>query len=186
MWVLMLVVALMPWPQRDVQPYRLPLPARYSITLGSTVLPDGRLGTGGWTRPDTGEIRLPARPAGQKVSRADVFAASHELAHALDAQSMDDPWRRRFQSIMGMPADRPWSYGTGPTPEGKLSPSEWFGDYYGAAAVRLRPNEGMGTYVDDIDARRLRQFERAMTEFSAVHPELAPLRRRAIRRTLGG
>ena len=163
------------------QTYTIPLPPKWAITRGSAVLEDGQLGTGGWSIGQTGEIRLPEAEPGERVGRADVFSAAHELAHALDAQSLDDPWRRRFQSIMGAPAG-PWDTGTGPN--GKRSPSEWFGDYYGAAAINMRPMEGMGAYVDDITPRRLRQFRRALSEFAATKPELEPLRRRAIRRAL--
>jgi hypothetical protein len=160
----------------------IPLPAKYAITRGDTTLEDNQIANGAWSVGSTGEIRLPTLEPGSHIGRPEMFEATHEMAHALDEQSLDDPWRRRFASIMGAPAG-PWQTGTG-TDGGKRSPNEWFGDYYAASAVNLRPQEGMGSYVDNIDPKRLRAFRRALSEFAATKPELEPLRRRAIRRAL--
>jgi hypothetical protein len=161
----------------------VPLPGQYNLSRGDDLALAGNL-SGGWTDIPSATIHL-GPSENRHTTRLDQFPLAHEMAHLLDAQSMDDAWRRRFQRIMGLPAGE-WHTGTGPTPEGLKSPSERFADYYAAEAVRLRPNEGVGTYEQNFKPLRLRRFGRALEEFGATQPQLKRYRQKAIRNLLEG
>jgi hypothetical protein len=159
---------------------RVPLPQTFRFQRDGDVqaaMPSGPI-VGAYADPATGIVHLGPENRGHKYDRTDEFTAAHELAHLLDFGSLDDAWRRRFQRTMGMPAGE-WRRGTGMTREGLRSPSEWFGDYYAAAAIRMRPGEGVGSYAT-ITPRRLRRFERALTQFAGTQPLLRPYRERRI------
>jgi hypothetical protein len=142
-----------------------------SVQLGATI-------TGAYADPSTNVIHLGPENAGHKFDRSDEFTAAHEMAHLLDYGSLNDQWRARFQRTMGMHPGV-WRRGTGTTRGGLRSPSEWFGDYYAASAIRLRPGEGVGSYAT-ITPRRLKRFERVLTEFAGTQPMLKPYRERRI------
>jgi hypothetical protein len=94
-------------------------------------------------------------------SSGDNFARGHETGHAFDQEVLSDGDRHYFQRLLHAPAGS-WNRGTGATAEGLVSPSEWFADFYGAAAIRLDPrHDGVSAYAT-IGPKRLKRFEAAL------------------------
>lgn len=85
---------------------------------------------------------------------------AHELGHALDDQSLTDGDRVYFQRLMHAPAGA-WNTGTG-LQGGFSSPSEWFADYYQAAALHLDPTRENQAAYASIGPVRLKRFEAAL------------------------
>jgi hypothetical protein len=87
------------------------------------------------------------------------FDRAHEVGHVFDVQVLSDGDRRSFQRLMQAPSGA-WNQGSAADTGG--GPSEWFGDYYAAAATRMDPeHEHLGNYAK-IGPKRLKRFERAM------------------------
>lgn len=101
-------------------------------------------------------------------SDGDPFARGHETGHALDQEVLTDGDRRYFQRLLHAPAGA-WDRGTGATSEGLKSPSEWFADYYGAAAIRLDPTREVVSAYAPIGPVRLKRFEAALARLGKRH-----------------
>lgn len=97
--------------------------------------------------------------------RLDRATRAHELGHALDDQVLNDGDRVYFQKLMHAPAGA-WYTGTG-MQGGASSPSEWFADYYQAAALHLDPRRQNEAAYAAIGPRRLKRFEAAMARIAA-------------------
>lgn len=118
--------------------------------------------TTAYADPDTNTIHIP-------LDGVHKFVKAHEVGHLFDAQILTDGDRRYFTRLMRAPAG-PWSYANTSDPRGEISPQEWFADYYGAAATGLTPANGVspGSYAE-IDDRRMRAFEKAMSRLMVRH-----------------
>jgi hypothetical protein len=91
--------------------------------------------------------------------KPDRYSRAHEAGHAFDSEVLNPGQRVLFQRLMGLPAG-PWSTGTGL--QGLRSPSEWFADYYSAAANHVNPRlENTAAYAT-ITPKRLKRFENAL------------------------
>ena len=96
----------------------------------------------------------------------DPFARAHEVGHILDAQVLTDGDRRFFQRLMHAPAGD-WRTGTGL--KGAASPSEWWADYYGSAALGVDPvHENQAAYAN-VGPKRLKRFEQALDRLGRRH-----------------
>lgn len=94
------------------------------------------------------------------------FDRAHEIGHLLDAQVLTDGDRRYFSRLMQAPGGD-WRQGTGPG--SKVGGSEWFADYYAAAATGLDlSRENVGSYAV-LGPKRLRRFAAAMDRLGRRH-----------------
>lgn len=94
------------------------------------------------------------------------FDMAHEVGHVLDGEILSEGDRRFFQRLMHAPAGE-WYQGSAADTGG--GPSEWFGDYYAAAAVHLDPRHGMlGNYAQ-IGPKRLKRFQQAIERLGKRH-----------------
>ena len=109
----------------------------------------------------------------------DRYTLAHEIGHALDHLNLSDADRQRFYRIM-MPKKykrnpgRPWEGGTG-TSGGHSSLSEWFADYYAAAATNLDLSRENASAYADLRPKRLRRFKRELRRVG-LEDKLEPLR----------
>lgn len=103
------------------------------------------------------------------------FARGHETGHIFDAEILTPGDRNYFQRILQAPTG-PWNRGTGATIEGLRSPSEWFADYYGAAAMHLDPTRELVSAYAPIGPVRLARFEAALGRVGRRHhlPQYVP------------
>lgn len=96
----------------------------------------------------------------------DKYDKAHEVGHVLDGEVLTDGDRHYFQKLMHAPAGA-WNQGSAADTGGGAS--EWFGDYYAAAAVHMDPRHGMlGNYAQ-IGPRRLRRFQQAVERLGKRH-----------------
>lgn len=92
--------------------------------------------------------------------KLDPATKAHEVGHAFDDQLLTDGDRVYFQRLMHAPTGG-WRTGTG-LQGGATSPSEWFADYYQAAAMNLDPRVQNEAAYGQIGPKRLKQFKKAM------------------------
>lgn len=97
--------------------------------------------------------------------RLEKATKAHELGHALDDQVLNDGDRVYFQKLMHAPGGA-WQSGTG-LQGGLTSPSEWFADYYQAAALKLDPTRQNEAAYTTIGPIRLKRFEAALARLAA-------------------
>ncbi len=87
---------------------------------------------------------------------------AHETGHAFDDQILTAGDRVYFQRLMHAPAG-PWD----PEGDGTNSPSEWFAEYYAAAAMNHDPRvEANVAYVQP-GPKRLVRFRKALVRLAA-------------------
>lgn len=135
----------------------MPRPPVVNVVYG-TIDPNvngGGAPVGAYADPDTNTIYVPEDP--------NPYARAHETAHLFDKQVLTEGDRRFFARLMRAPKG-PWNHGEAyGHVQGEISPNEWFADYYAASATRQTPARGYaGSHFAEIDARRMRQFEKAM------------------------
>jgi hypothetical protein len=90
----------------------------------------------------------------------DAFARGHEAGHLFDCQVLSDGDRHYFQRVMHAPSGV-WDQGTG-IPDGVHSPSEWFADYYAAAAIHLDLSRSIVSSYAPLAPTRLKRVSRAL------------------------
>lgn len=114
--------------------------------------PDGMFTAGSDTAAGTVYVE-----AGQHLT---PFEKAHEMGHMLADRVLTAGDRHYFQRQMGLGDRQPWDTGTGST--GYSSPSEWFADYYAAAATKMDlKKEGVSSYAT-IGPKRLAAIEAAL------------------------
>lgn len=128
---------------------------QYQHGYGPGVTQENAAGTAGYNR-DTDTIYFQGKAM-------DPAARAHETGHAFDDQVLNDGDRRYFQRLMQAPQGE-WVAGTGLS--GTRSPSEWFADYYQAAAMEIDPRrESISSYAQ-IGPKRLKRFEKALARLA--------------------
>lgn len=138
----------------------VPAPRQFSVitaTIDPAQVNDGTEMVGAYADPATATVHVQPDPA--------PVAVGHELGHLVDSQLLTDGDRRAFTRIMHAPPG-PWNRGeaTGRV-DGNISPNEWFGDFYGAAATGLDANTtSLGSFAI-ITPKRLHNFEAALRRF---------------------
>lgn len=90
----------------------------------------------------------------------DPATKAHEVGHLFDSEVLTDGDRHYFQRVMQAPAGA-WQSGTG-LHGGATSPSEWFADYYQAAALHLDPSKQNEAAYASIGPKRLHRVEAAL------------------------
>lgn len=152
--VLAASLALTPAPIANAYGYSyVPAPPKvhYQQGYGPGITQENAMGTASYSR-DTDTIYYLGKP--------DETTRAHETGHALDDQVLTDGDRRYFQRLMQAPAGD-WRSGTG-LQGGARSPSEWFADYYQAAALDLDPRHEQVAAYAQVGPKRLKRFEAAL------------------------
>jgi hypothetical protein len=98
------------------------------------------------------------------IGKLDKATRAHETGHALDDQALSDGDRVYFQKLMHAPVGD-WRSGTG-LQGGLTSPSEWFADYFQAAALHLDPRRENQAAYAQIGPVRLKRFEAALSRIA--------------------
>lgn len=137
--------------------YRVPAPPRINYVQGVAPGIDPRLMTPAQTDFDTGTIYY--------TQPLEKFDKAHEVGHVLDGEVLTDGDRAYFQKLMHAPAGK-WYAGSAADAGG---PSEWFADYYGAAAMHSDPTHGQAWGYAQIGPKRLKRFQRALARLGERH-----------------
>lgn len=95
------------------------------------------------------------------------YARAHEIGHLFDHQILTDGDRRYFSRLLQVPGEGDWRRGTGSN--GMESPSEWFADYYAAAATNLDPRRGSVASYASVGPKRLVRFTKALDRLGRRH-----------------
>lgn len=150
-------LALTPAPIANAYGYSyVPAPPKvnYQQGYGPGITQENAMGTASYDR-DTDTVYYLGKP--------DAIARAHETGHALDDQVLTDGDRHYFQRLMQAPSGE-WRSGTGL--QGLKSPSEWFADYYQAAALNLDPRHEQVAAYAQVGTKRLKQFEAALARLA--------------------
>jgi hypothetical protein len=135
----------------------LPAPPvlHYQQGYGPGITQQNAMGTASYA-PDTDTLYY--------VGTLDRATKGHEVGHAVDDQLLTDGDRHYFQRLMHAPPGE-WRTGTG-LQGGATSPSEWFADYYQAAALKLDPRRESQAAYAQVGPKRLIRFEKALTRLA--------------------